>query len=180
MATSATETGGKYAGGAIFLHWLIAVLVVFLFILGLQQETLRGPEKLYWVNIHTCTGLVYLTLVLVRIGWRFANPPPALPDDVGPLTKRLSGPVHFLIYALLVTIGCVGIVAYVWHGRVFNYGIFQIAFGLKSNTAIYDPAEHIHEWLGYLLIALACLHALAGLWHYFVRRDRVLQRMLPL
>ncbi len=31
----------------------------------------------------------------------------------------------------------------------------------------------------YVLLALVGLHVAAALYHYFVRRDRVLQRMLP-
>jgi cytochrome b561 len=31
----------------------------------------------------------------------------------------------------------------------------------------------------YGMLGLVGLHALAALYHYFVRRDRVLQRMLP-
>ena len=36
------------------------------------------------------------------------------------------------------------------------------------------PSDLQHSWLG-----LVGLHVLAGLYHYFVRRDGVLQRMLP-
>ena len=31
----------------------------------------------------------------------------------------------------------------------------------------------------YVMLALVGLHAAAALYHHFVRRDRVLQRMLP-
>ncbi len=31
----------------------------------------------------------------------------------------------------------------------------------------------------YAMLALVGLHVLAALYHYFVRRDRVLQRMVP-
>ncbi len=38
----------------------------------------------------------------------------------------------------------------------------------------------MHGWLAnYLMLALVGLHVLAALYHYFWRRDGVLQRMLP-
>jgi cytochrome b561 len=36
-----------------------------------------------------------------------------------------------------------------------------------------------HELVAYLLVALVALHALAALFHHFVRRDNVLNAMLP-
>jgi cytochrome b561 len=36
-----------------------------------------------------------------------------------------------------------------------------------------------HELVAYLLLALVALHAVAALFHHFVRRDNVLNAMLP-
>jgi superoxide oxidase len=79
----------------------------------------------------------------------------------------------------MVHIPCVGIVAYVWHGRVFDHGFFTLNFGVASNCDVYHTAEEVHEWLAYALFAVAGLHALAALYHHFVRRDGVLLRMMP-
>jgi cytochrome b561 len=73
----------------------------------------------------------------------------------------------------------VGIVAFVWHARVFDFGLFTIDFGVKSSGAVFHPAEDIHLWLTYGLLALVGGHAVAALWHHFVSRDTVLWRMLP-
>jgi cytochrome b561 len=73
----------------------------------------------------------------------------------------------------------VGIVAFVWHGRVFDFGLFSIDFGVKSNGPVYHQAEDIHLWLTYGLFGLVAGHAVAALWHHFICRDSVLLRMLP-
>ena len=39
--------------------------------------------------------------------------------------------------------------------------------------------EEVHEVLGYAILVLAILHALAALKHHFVDRDDVLCSMLP-
>jgi cytochrome b561 len=38
----------------------------------------------------------------------------------------------------------------------------------------------VHAFISnYVMLTLVGLHVLAGLYHYFIRRDDVLQRMLP-
>jgi cytochrome b561 len=61
----------------------------------------------------------------------------------------------------------------------FNYGLFQLNFGMPSNPAVYRPVETVHQLLVYALLALAGLHAAMALWHQIVRRDGILLRMLP-
>ena len=87
--------------------------------------------------------------------------------------------MHHLLYALMLVIPLIGIVAYVWHGRVFDYGLFQLNFGVAMNRGVFHPAEFVHQWLAYALFGLAGLHAAAALYHHFVRRDGILMRMLP-
>lgn len=79
----------------------------------------------------------------------------------------------------MVLIPILGFVAYVWHGRAFNYGFVQLNFGNASNRDVFHPAQQIHQVLAYCLFGLAALHAAGALYHHFVRRDGVLLRMLP-
>jgi cytochrome b561 len=62
---------------------------------------------------------------------------------------------------------------------VFDFGLFQLDFGIKKNRAIFHPTEDIHGYLAYALFALAGIHLLAALWHQFVRHDGLLRRMWP-
>jgi superoxide oxidase len=79
----------------------------------------------------------------------------------------------------MVLIPIFGFVAYVWHGRAFDYGFAQLNFGVASNPGVFHPAEEVHQVLAYCLFGLAALHAAAALYHHFVRRNGVLLRMLP-
>jgi cytochrome b561 len=97
----------------------------------------------------------------------------------GDHSRRLSAAVHWLLYALMFVIPIIGIVTFIWHGRVFDFGLFQVNFGIRSNRAIFHPTEDIHGYLAYALFALAGIHAAAALWHHFIRHDNVLRRMWP-
>jgi cytochrome b561 len=170
---------GRYGPGAIALHWIMAVLIVVVGVLGLLHDSWPRRTQAFWINIHSMIGLLVLALVVGRIGWRRMHTPPDLPPDVGEFSRRLSYPAHLLLYALMIVIPLIGIVTFIWHGRVFDFGLFKLDPGVKSDRAIFHPTEDIHGYLAYGLFGLAGLHALAAFWHHFVRRDGVLMRMLP-
>jgi cytochrome b561 len=169
----------RYGTPAIALHWLTAALVIVVGTLGLLHDTWSKSTQAFWINIHALIGLLLWVLVMLRLWWRVRQPPPALPTDVGALTRRLAGPVHALLYTLLLVIPVIGIVTFVFHGRVFDFGLFQVDFGIQRNRAIFHPTEDIHGYLAYALFTLAGLHLLAALWHQFVRHDTLLRRMWP-
>ena len=69
--------------------------------------------------------------------WRTSHKPPDLPPDIGEFERRTSLAAHHLLYALMVLIPIFGIVTYVWHGRVFDYGFAQLNFGVASNRGVF-------------------------------------------
>jgi len=173
------DTSQRYSTVAVGLHWSVSALIVIVGILGLLHDSWPKATQAFWINIHAVLGLLFWLLVMVRLSWRRTNPPPPLPANVGDLSRRLSGPVHALLYVLMLVIPVIGIVTFVWHGRVFDFGLFQVDFGIAKNRAIFHPTEDIHGYLAYALFALAGFHALAALWHHFIRKDGVLLRMSP-
>jgi cytochrome b561 len=170
---------GRYGAGAIAFHWVMFLLVVGVGTLGLLHDSWPKRTQPFWINVHAMFGLLLWVLLLARFVWRIRHAPPPLPRDAGEFSRRLSGPVHLALYALMFIIPIIGIVTFIWHGRVFDFGLFQVNFGIKSNRAIFHPTEDIHGYLAYGLFGLAGLHALAALWHHFVRHDGVLRRMWP-
>jgi len=169
----------RYGPVAVSLHWIMAALILFSGILGLLLDDWPKASRLFWINIHAQVGLLMLALLIARIWWRRTHTPPELPAEVSEISRRVSHPTHLLIYALMLVTPLVGIVAFVWHARIFDFGLFTIDFGVKSNGPVYHQAEDIHLWLTYGLFALVAGHAVAALWHHFVSRDTVLLRMLP-
>ena len=173
------EALARYTLPAILFHWTSFALVVVVGVLGLSFGSIPRPDRMFWINIHAVLGLAVLALALTRVFWRLRIPPPAYPEGTAEFTKRLSQPVHLLLYALMVALPVVGIVAFVWHARVFDIGLFKLDFHIASNKPVYEAAEEIHEMLAYSLFGLAGLHGLAALWHHFVQKDGILVRMWP-
>ncbi len=169
----------RYGAGAIAFHWTVAALIVVLGALGLLFDDIPRESRPFWINLHATVGLVYCALVIARLAWRWANPPPDLPSEIEEFSRRTSQATHLMLYALMLTIPVFGVIAFVWHGRAFDFGLFQLSFGVPSVRSVFRPAETIHQLLAYALFALAALHAAAALWHHTVRRDGVLMRMMP-
>lgn len=168
-----------YGLAAVVFHWVSAFFIIMVGILGLLHDSWPKQTQGFWINIHAMVGLLVWVLAVARLAWRIRHPAPALPDDVDQLSRRLSGPVHAALYVLVLVIPILGIVTFIWHARVFNFGLFQVNFGIRSNRSIFHPTEDIHGYLAYVLFALVGVHALAALWHHFIRHDRVLGRMWP-
>ena len=169
----------RYRAGAIALHWTMFGLVVIVGILGLLHDSWAKQTQSFWINIHALIGLLLWFILLARFAYRLRHAPPTLPAGIGALSRRFSSPVHLALYGLMFIIPIIGFVTFVYHGRVLNFGFFELNLGIKKNRAIFGPTEDIHGYLAYALFALAGLHALAALWHRFVLHDGVLARMWP-
>ena len=167
----------RYTRGAMALHWIMAALIVLVGVLGLLHDSWPRRSQAFWIDLHALIGLGVWALIVVRLGWRLGHPPPALPPEIGVLPRKLSYALHLLLYLLVFVTPLIGIVTFIWHGRAFDFGLFKVDFGVRSNRAIFHPTEDIHGYLAYTLFGLIGIHLLAALWHQFVRRDRLLQRM---
>jgi cytochrome b561 len=172
-----TATIERYSRGAIMFHWAMFVLVVCVGILGLLHDSWPKSTQKFWINIHALLGLLLWFVLIARFWWRRRHAPPAPMANTGALSRRLSGAVHFVLYALMFVTPIVGLITFVYHGRVLNFGLFHINFGIKSNRAVFHPTEDLHGYLAYALFGLAGFHALAALWHQFILRDGLLARM---
>jgi cytochrome b561 len=171
---------GRYGSAAIAFHWLMFVLVVVVGILGLLHDSWPKETQGAWINVHALAGLTLWAVLIGRFWWRRRHAPPALPASAGRFAQRFSSPVHWLLYGLMFVTPIVGFVTFVYHGRHFDLGLFQVDFGIAKNRAIFQPTEDVHGYLAYALFALAGLHALAALWHQFYLHDGVLRRMWPI
>jgi cytochrome b561 len=172
-----SDNAGRYGSRAIALHWLLALLVIGVGTLGLLHDSWPKGSQSFWINVHALAGLLLWVLLLWRFGLRLKQPPPPLPADFSVAAKRLALTVHLLLYALLFITPIIGMVTFIWHGRMLDFGFYRLNFGVAKDRGIFEPTEDIHGYLAYAIFALAALHIFAALWHHFLKRDGILQRM---
>jgi len=74
----------RYSATAMFLHWVMTILVITLFCLGWYMVDLpKGSDERSWFfALHKSIGLSMALLALIRLVWRFTHVPPALPESI--------------------------------------------------------------------------------------------------
>ena len=75
-----TDAPRHYSLTAIRLHWLMAILMISLFGLGLYMTGLKlSPQKLQLYSWHKWAGVTVFLLAVARIACRIGHKPPADP-----------------------------------------------------------------------------------------------------
>jgi cytochrome b561 len=170
-----------YTGTAKFLHWLILALLIAQFVIAWTMPHMgrdTRPDTL--IDLHFSIGVLILAVAIVRLGWRATHGEPKPLDGIPPWQVQTARVVHWLLYALLFVIPVLGWINASWRGfPVIMFGL-ELPKLVATRAPNWGWSGDVHSLLAnYLLLALVGLHVAAALYHYFVRRDRVLQRMLP-
>jgi cytochrome b561 len=168
----------RYGRVALGLHWIMAILILIAFVSGLVVDHLPGRLPRLVEEAHKDVGLLILALLLVRIAWRAAHPPPPM-ADMAPLVEKAAKLGHLALYALMILATGVGLFYTIWRGENLNLGLFTVVSPFPRGQWGVRRIGQLHEWLSWALVAFAGLHAVAALWHHHVLRDDTLSRMLP-
>src|SRR4029079_6668510 len=128
---------------------------------------------------HMSFGVLLTVVIFARLIWR-VMPGHQMSSLEAGWVRISSKAAHYLLYALLVAEAALGF-AFRWGGgrpmEFFGLGIppliGEIARPLRREL------REFHEWIGWAIVIIAILHALAALYHHYVLRDRVLKRVLP-
>jgi cytochrome b561 len=175
------NTHETYGTVAVALHWLVAVVVVGLFLLGLWMVDLTYYDTWYRTapSIHKSVGILLFLIMVLRVLWRLANPRPRPEPGQGRFDRLASGAMHGLLYALLFAVMASGYLISTADGRPIEvFGLFQVPATLTGLPNQADLAGDVHLALAISVVVLAAVHAVAALKHHFIDRDRTLVRML--
>ena len=175
------NTNTRYGLVAISLHWLVALTVIGLAILGLWMVDLSYYSPYYrsgpfW---HKSIGLALFAVLVFRLLWRAFSPRPQhLPNhkrwEIG-----TAGVAHALLYLMLLVIVISGYLISTATGQGISFfGWFEVPALLTGLPQQADRAGLVHYWVAIAVLGLAALHALGALKHHFIDRDDTLRRML--
>jgi cytochrome b561 len=169
-----------YTMTARVLHWLIAALVLIMVPLGIViANEWGGPVQEPLYNLHKSIGVVILPLVVVRLIWRLTHPPLPLPADISALQQSAAHATHWTLYGLLIVQPTVGLIATsAYPAPLPMFGLSELPPVWPENRPLSERLFTLHRWLGIAIGVVAAMHIAAALHHHFVRRDRVLMRMI--
>jgi cytochrome b561 len=137
-------------------------------------------HKLALLARHKSFGMTVLMLAVLRVIWRLANPPPALPDHMTSIERRLARATHVAFYVLLFAMPITGwLMSSAKNYSVSWFHLFTWPNLLAPNETAFAVLKTTHDYLSDVLLAVVILHVLAALKHHFWNKDDVLRRMLP-
>lgn len=182
---------GKYSGLAIFLHWVVALLIAINLVLVWTVDYLPDAMTRPIIDTHKSIGITVLGLALLRLLWRFSHRPPPLPLVYSQWERIASKIAHILLYVLILCLPLSG-----WmHDSAWKDGPTHPVrlFGLvpwpriglimdqepATKEMLHDVFFKIHSALAYALYLLLALHIGAALKHQFWEKQPELERMLP-
>jgi len=176
---AAGDDGTTYDRVAIALHWATAFLVIANFALSQVWDWFAKPTKGLLEDTHMSFGVLLAAVVVARIAWRLVPGHQVSSLEAGWM-RIASKATHYVLYALLIAEAVLGF-AFRWGaGRpmaFFGTGIPPMIG--EMGKPLRRELREFHEWIGWAIIIIALLHALAALYHHYVLKDRVLVRMLP-
>ena len=163
------------------LHWLMAILIMILFSMGLYMTSLDYYDPLYhslpwW---HKSLGLLTFSLLLIRFSWKFYNPQPKALGTHKKWENRLAHLLQRFFYLLILAIAITGYLISTAKGKgIAFFHLFKVpAITAEIEENIADLIGSAHEILAISLIILVLLHTVAALKHHFIDRDETLARM---
>jgi cytochrome b561 len=175
-----------YTKIAIALHWVIGAAIVLQLLGGLQMENLKGTEKFAAFQVHKSLGLTILILSVLRLLWRIANPPPALPEGMKSWEVFAAKFTHVAFYVLMIGLpigGWVIISTSPYNIATNFWGLFEwprLPLGdLPFRKELNEMAKQGHAIGAFTIIGLLVLHIGAVIKHMFVNDDDVASRMIP-
>lgn len=170
----------RYNGVAIAFHWLLALMIVIAFCVGVYMSDLPlSPTRLKLYNYHKWAGVCILALSALRLLWRLTHRPPA--DAPMPAWQaRAAHAAHVALYALFFAVPLAG-----W-GYSSAAGFPVVLFGalplpdfVSPDKALAEVLKETHEALAWGLALVVLLHIAGALKHQFIDRDNLLARMRP-
>jgi cytochrome b561 len=144
-----------------------------------MSEPDQAAGRFTYITLHKSLGQTIFFLAVFRLVWRRLHPPPAVAGRIDHWELVAARCSHWLLYAVMLGMSISGYILATAAARPSPY--FWLFYWPQPALApdIARAALRVHLAGQYALYAFVGLHVLVALWHVAVRRDAVLERMLP-
>jgi cytochrome b561 len=177
------NTNSKWGLVSVFVHWISALVVIGLFVLGLWMVDLTYYDEWYRTApaLHKSIGIILFILTVLRLVWRNVN---KVPEPIKNHTKLEIGTSRFAhggLYFLMIAVMTTGYLISTADARPVDvFGIFKVPAIIHSFDKQEDIAGEAHLILASVLIGFSLFHGMAAIKHHVFNKDRTLKRMFGL
>jgi cytochrome b561 len=154
--------------------------VVVLLAWGISGAPRHGGTRDWLIALHGSVGLVILLLMMFWLGWRLRHSSPPLRPVLTGIEIVLARSTHLGLQLLFGFMPLSGYVSLAAGGRPLSFfGVVAIPPLVPESGLLSQAAIALHLVGEFLIYALLAAHIGAALMHGFIRRDGILERMLP-
>ena len=171
----------EYSRASKFLHWLTALLIFGLLPMGFILDDLpEGRVQNLGYDLHRSFGFVVLLLAAARIAVRKIWGVPEAYAGLTPFERRASTATHHSLYLLLILTPLLGWAATsAYPVTISVFWLFNLPPLAPQSEALSKVLFKLHEVSAIAIIVLLVGHIGGALMHRLIKRNGVMERMLP-
>ena len=173
------DTATGYGWVSIILHWLTAVLILYLLYLGSTIESLEGGDRALAMRRHTSVAVVSYLLLVGRIVWRFALGHPGPTRGQRGLAFSIGKYTHYVILIALIGMLLSGPLMQFSYGRdieVFDW--FTIASPIDASFGLAGFLHKVHAGCALIILLGVILHIGGVYKHTAFNQDGTLAKII--
>jgi cytochrome b561 len=171
----------RYGSFSIGIHWLMLLLFVGVYgAIELRELFEKGSDPREALKTwHFMLGMLVFVLVWLRLAARLSGPTPAIVPEPARLQQLSSGLLHLALYLLMIGMPLTGWLMLSAAGKPIPFFGLELPALIGENKDLSKQIKEVHEFVGTTGYFLIGLHAVAALYHHYLRHDNTLTRMLP-
>lgn len=174
------NTSAEFGMVSKVLHWLIAVLMISLIVIGWYTSGLDDETVLYWrmLDLHITLGLSVFVLFFIKVIWMVLSPNPDFVSGLSSWERLAARIVHGFFMVAIALIPVAGFLYVTSDGEPVNlYDLVEIPdIGSYSKT-VRNVFYDMHMYAAYGCATLIVIHIMAALKHHFIDLDDTLRRI---
>lgn len=174
------NTAARYGVVAQGFHWVVALCVIGLLIVGLLMTNMKpSPDMFKIYALHKSVGITVLSLAVLRLIWKLSNPKPHSLPTHQKWERFLAHLTHIFFYFAIIGMPLSGWIMSSAKGfPVSVFGLFTLPDLVGTSAEIGKLANQFHELTAYALIAAIALHFAGAMKHHVIDKDSTLRRMI--
>lgn len=173
------DSGTGYGWISILLHWITAIVIIYLLYLGSTIGSLEAAERQLAVERHTSVAIASYLLLLGRVVWRFVYGHPAPTAEQRGWAHTLGRWTH---YGMIVAIGLMlisGPLMQFSYGRdivVFDW--FVLPTPMNASFALAGFLHQVHTAAALFIFITLMLHVGGVYKHTAFNQDGTLAKII--
>lgn len=177
--TLKNEAPKNYNPVSIIMHWVSAITVIGMFIVGVWMVDLSYYSSWYKTapEGHKAVGILLVIFTIGRFVWKTFSTAPS--TDGSNFEKKAAKLAHLTMYFLLATLFISGYLISTSDGRGIEvFDLFTVPGAGELFEHQSDTAGNVHMLVAWSLIGIVAIHALAAVKHHVINKDQTLNKML--